>query len=36
VALQKLKLEVRKGSAERIPIRVESSAWAYATIAALR
>ena len=35
MALQKLKIEIRKGSAENIPIRIESSAWAYAGITAI-
>jgi hypothetical protein len=35
VALQKLSLTIRKGSAEDIPIRVESDEWAYATISAV-
>ena len=35
MALQKLTLTIRKGSAENIPIRLESSAWEYATISAV-
>lgn len=35
MALQKLKLTIRKGSAEDIPIRVESDAWSYANISAV-
>jgi hypothetical protein len=35
MALQKLKLTIRKGSAENIPIRVESDAWSYANISAV-
>lgn len=35
MALQKLRLEIRKGSAENIPIRIESSAWQYANISAV-
>ena len=35
MALQKLKIEIRKGSAENIPIRIESSAWAYADVTAV-
>ena len=35
MALQKLTLTIRKGSAENIPIRIESSAWEYATISAV-
>lgn len=35
MALQKLTLTIRKGSAEDIPIRVESDAWSYATISAV-
>ena len=32
MALQKLTLAIRKGSAENIPIRLEQSEWSYATI----
>jgi hypothetical protein len=35
VALQKLTLTIRKGSAEDIPIRLESEAWSYASISAV-
>ena len=35
MALQKLTLTIRKGSAENIPIRLEQSAWSYATISAV-
>ena len=35
MALQKLRLEIRKGSAENIPIRIESGAWRYASISAV-
>lgn len=35
MALQKLTLTIRKGSAENIPIRVESDAWSYANISAV-
>lgn len=35
MALQKLTLTIRKGSAEDIPIRLESEAWSYANISAV-
>ena len=35
MALQKLTLTIRKGSAEDIPIRLESEAWSYASISAV-
>ena len=35
MALQKLTLTIRKGSAENIPIRLEQSAWSYASISAV-
>lgn len=35
MALQKLTLTIRKGSAENIPIRLEQSGWSYATISAV-
>lgn len=35
MALQKLTLTIRKGSAENIPIRLEQSDWSYASISAV-
>ena len=35
MALQKLTLTIRKGSAENIPIRLEQSGWSYASISAV-
>ena len=35
MALQKLTLTIRKGSAENIPIRLEQSKWSYASISAV-
>lgn len=35
MALQKLTLTIRKGSAENIPIRLEQSGWSYASISAI-
>lgn len=35
MALQKLILTIRKGSAENIPIRLEQSGWSYASISAV-